>query len=163
MSLSRQRALSAICTLSIVAFCGCGGPPEKQIAEAKGVLTFEGNPVANYSIYFVSTAGDLATGVSDAEGRFTLKTGNRTGAPVGDCKVYIQEPVDMVEFTPEQTADLTTEEIYKMQHSNRTKPRDPEKKKLGIPAKYNSAEKSGLKFTVVADASKNVFEVKLTK
>jgi len=83
---------SSFLAASIVALlaCGCGdsGP---QMAPVSGVVTVDGAPVANAAVMFVPEAGGRpATGLTDAEGKFSLETMEPgDGALVGKHKVTV--------------------------------------------------------------------------
>jgi hypothetical protein len=95
--LLRRTASSAIWTTSfltalvvslLLAGCGDSGP---EMAPVSGIVTVDGQPVANAAVMFVPEAGGRpATGLTDAEGKFsleTLKPGD--GALVGKHKVTV--------------------------------------------------------------------------
>jgi hypothetical protein len=82
--------------LLIPLLAGCGGP--YKTASVSGRVTLNGKPLANAAVLFqpVATPGNNApgpgsTGVTDADGRYTLRlvgTGDK-GAVVGKHKVKI--------------------------------------------------------------------------
>jgi hypothetical protein len=120
--------------------CDDGG---MNLAPVEGVVTLDGAPVTEAGVMFVpndSSLGPPATGVTDAEGWFSLVTANRTGALVGDHRVVISK--DEVITIP-QRRGLP---IYRTRYL--------------LPPKYGSVDTSGLTATVIDDD--NEFEFKLS-
>jgi hypothetical protein len=71
---------------------GCGRGP--QVAEVEGTVTKGGAPLKNVRVEFwPETDGPKSTGVTDEQGRFTLKTedGRTVGAVVGSHKVVLKD------------------------------------------------------------------------
>ena len=66
---------------------GCG-KPGPQVQYVEGVVVLDGEPVADATVVFVPEAADglVATGRTNAEGRFTL-TSVRGGKPNGGALV----------------------------------------------------------------------------
>ncbi len=84
--------------LALVIFAGCGddGPPLHPVT---GKVTLEGKPLANAGVMFFprgSTLGNTCIGITDADGKYSLKPENRggTGAPEGDFDVTISKMKD---------------------------------------------------------------------
>jgi hypothetical protein len=82
----------------VAGLAGCGDSGSYKIARVSGRVTLDGKPFANASVVFSPIAsasnrepGPGSGGITDAEGRYTLKvTGtNREGAVVGKHKVAI--------------------------------------------------------------------------
>lgn len=123
-------------SLGMVSFSGCGGGYQTGEIEASvpvnGTLTFQGKPLESYQVVFMPDDGRrVATGVTDANGNFTLGTNKLgDGAPPGPCKVAIQ-------FAP-PTVDGAGNEVIIDDPSKLPKP------KIKIPAKYGNPETSGI-------------------
>jgi hypothetical protein len=82
-------ALAIVITMSSA---GCGGDP--QLAEVTGTVTLDGKPLKDVEVRFMpdpakGTPGLSASCYTDAQGRYTLRTGNREkrGAAVGTHRV----------------------------------------------------------------------------
>jgi len=84
---------------AVVAGCGNSGP---AVVPVEGRLTLDGNSLANKSLMFTpieSTPGQGAGGMSDAEGKFTLKamvpgaTKEYEGVIPGRYRVTVFEPL----------------------------------------------------------------------
>jgi hypothetical protein len=76
----------------LVAAIGCGAGP--QFAEVEGTVTKGGTPLKNVRVeYWPETNGPKSTGVTDEQGRYTLKTedGRTVGALVGPHKVVLKD------------------------------------------------------------------------
>jgi hypothetical protein len=122
-------------------FTGCGGGVNDAPATVpvKGVVTYKGKPVAKLSVAFIPDKGLLATGTTDAEGKFSLMTNKPgDGATVGSYKVAIN-------FVPDETPPMPGF------------PGSEKKVESPIPEKYADVATSGLTQTVDKDASKNNF------
>ena len=72
------------------ALVGCG---RRDLARVSGRVVFKGQPVANALVMFVPPAGPAAGAVTDAEGRYALRTGGAYGNWVftGRCEVSVGE------------------------------------------------------------------------
>jgi hypothetical protein len=72
---------------------GCG-PKALELLPVEGTVTLDGAPVEGAAVMFVSEqGGHVATGVTDAQGRFTLQTTNRPGAVAGMHRVTVVKQV----------------------------------------------------------------------
>jgi hypothetical protein len=68
---------------------GCG---QSEAVPVTGTVLLNGQPAANAEVIFTPTKGRLASGSTDASGRFTLSTGApNDGAVPGDHKVTVVE------------------------------------------------------------------------
>lgn len=137
------RMLGRCCVLSgvCIALIGCsGGPSDAPVTvPVTGVVTYQGKPVAKLSVAFIPDKGMLATGTTDAQGKFSLMTKKPgDGAAVGTYKVAIN-------FVPDEVPPMPG-----FPGSEKT-PESP------IPAKYADVTTSGLTQVVDKDASKNNF------
>jgi hypothetical protein len=85
-----KRYLPWAAPLFITTFFGCGdGGP--TIVPVSGVLTHNGKPVANATIFFEPEPGRPSTGSTDEEGRFTLVyDAQHDGAIVGKHRVWVK-------------------------------------------------------------------------
>jgi len=130
-------------------FIGCGDS-QPETAPAGGVVTFNGEPLANASVNFYPENGKSANGVTDDDGKFTLTTfKSNDGAIVGNhtATVTIISSEEVPESIPED---------YDYGAAGSSEEEDG----IEIPAKYLSAETSPLKFEVKA-GEKNQFELKI--
>ena len=128
-----------------VAAIGCGGVDDapKTVA-VTGVVTYQGKPMPNLSVGFIPETGMLASGMTDAEGRFEMTTSAPgDGAIPGLHKVAIN-------FVPDQVPEMPGFP------GSENAPVSP------IPTKYADASTSGLTATVDKDPSKNDFTFDLT-
>jgi hypothetical protein len=108
MSHSRRRGMLAVLLgAACLAAAGCGR--DVRLVPATGRVTLDGQPLARKVVRFVPEPGTpgagsaQSKGLTDDEGRFALVTvwpgavrGER-GAPAGQYKVVIEEPVFIVE------------------------------------------------------------------
>ena len=86
-------------------FCvGCGGSKSGSRAElvpAAGVVTYNGEPVADATLEFRSATdvpNSLAAGQTDAEGKFILTTDRpNDGALPGSYKVVVKKEVQTID------------------------------------------------------------------
>lgn len=150
----RQLLGAALAGLAMLALAGCtgGGGGGGALYPVKGKVTYKGAPVAGATVTFIpSGQGQPATGQTDASGMYSLNTGTRPGAGVGQYKVTVTK------YATSGTAQLTPEDMAKMQKEGKT----PEAKSE-VPGKYAAPQTSGLQANVTQDASKNVFDFELT-
>lgn len=67
--------------------CGPGGPPEPERAVVFGEVTYQGKPIQDGVIRFISDAGPSAQGPIRAG---VYRIDHKGGVPVGDCRVEIE-------------------------------------------------------------------------
>lgn len=152
--LNRTRTAACFAILAACAFLsGCGGEDGPTFYPVRGTITLDDQPLPNASIIFQPTSGPVATGTSDAEGKFTLTTSGQEGAAAGDYTIS----VTAVEGS-NANANMSPDDMANMTDAG-TLPSEP---KSLIPAKYALAGQSGLTATVSDDASKNDVTLKLT-
>jgi len=89
--------LAALC---VAALAGC----ETKMYPISGRVKVGGAPFANGSVNFVPVGpGRPAYGGTDANGRFTLDTGNSPGAPKGTYKLVLQKFETTADSSDERT------------------------------------------------------------
>jgi hypothetical protein len=146
----RQQLLACCCLASFATgFAGCGSSGPTTV-EVTGTVTYNNSPVAGAAVMFQGGTGRPATGETDSQGKFTLRTfGADDGAVPGEYVVTITK----VESVPpgQPGGDAGREPPT----STRTPP------KSLIPMKYNDAKTSGLKETV-SESGPNDFTFNLT-
>jgi hypothetical protein len=141
--------------LLAAAMVGCAGSDDApSLVAATGTVFYEDKPVAGATVTFQVENAPISTGLTNAEGKFTMTTGGRPGVPLGPAKVGIAK----VTATQQDMTAMKPEDMQKMQMQNKgvTPMAKPE-----IPEKYGNPEKSGLVATLDADGGKNVFEFRL--
>jgi hypothetical protein len=137
--------------------CGGGGPigGKVELAEASGTVTFQGSPLAGASVQALPKSGPLATGVTDAQGNFTLSTGAEKGVAVGPIKVAIRPAMAATAANPAMAVDASnplssTDAMRKYQEQQGSSRTPPKPEETGIPAIYLNADTSGIKFDIKA-------------
>ncbi len=131
-------------TLCVVALCvvltpfvGCGdGRPTR--VPASGTVTLAGEPVAEAQVMFMPAGDRMATGTTDADGRFELST-----FEPGDGVVIGQHKVAITKRLPDPNNDSPYPQFYDV-----------------LPPRYSNAADSGLVAEVTADGE-NVFVFEL--
>jgi hypothetical protein len=113
---------------------GCGGPPKKKMGKVAGTVNYDGKPVTDGQVHFISN------------------TGYGTVANITDSGKYATDPIEAAEYKvyvaphpPGQQAPGTAA---------------PKQATSVIPAKYRDPESSGLTFTVV-EGKDNTFNIEL--
>jgi hypothetical protein len=103
------RNISFVSTLTVFGLmccCGCGSS-NYPLAQVTGKVTKSGKPVSGASISFQpmassgnANAGPGSFGITDAEGRYELKTFREktTGAVIGRHRVTVQLPLSPMPF-----------------------------------------------------------------
>lgn len=119
-------AVAVVCVASIA---GCDGKP--KVVAVSGTLTQNGKPVPFMTIHFVPADGRASWGVTDENGRFSLKQDSKTpGVAVGSHTVW-------VEWRPLTPTD-------EMDPKNARKPSNVE----ALQEKFGSAKASPLKIEI---------------
>lgn len=149
-----------ICLSVMATACiGCGDSDGVKLAKAGGTVTMQDAPLSGANVTFIPESGPVAVGQTDDQGKFTLSTGGRSGAPVGNCRVSIQ-----LSAPSDDLSSLSSEEqmreLTKQMGATQGKFGEKDQKSL-VPEKYSKAETSGLAFTVSSDASENDFKIAL--
>jgi len=94
-----QTITSFACILLLVG-CGSGGP---ELAPVSGVLLSDGKPVPSAMIEFFPEDGITSTGMTDAEGKYSLNYNDEEGAVVGTHTVQVTVGVPQTTVDPEST------------------------------------------------------------
>lgn len=120
MNFSRSQNLVILLALT---FGGCWGyrPDLPPTARVSGTVTLDGQPLADARVQFVpdkskGTEGAMASGTTDAEGKYELTTATVKGAIVGHHKISVEaraKPKDQYDtlpplLTPQHYADHNT-------------------------------------------------------
>jgi hypothetical protein len=92
----RRSGLAPICcTVLALLGQGCHKASPPPILPAKGIVLINGQPVPQAQVRFIPNIGFgpeyISTGVTDAEGRFTLQCNGRPGACASEHVVVITE------------------------------------------------------------------------
>lgn len=152
--------------MRVLAFCsiipvvllvtGCGGGPDDapSLVSATGVVLYKGEPVSGANVTFIVENAPIASGSTDAEGKFSMTTGGRPGAPLGNAKVAISK----ASASAAATSNMTAEDMAKMAAQGQMSLGTTKEE---LPAKYAQPDKSGLVATLDPDGAKNVFEFRL--
>jgi hypothetical protein len=112
---------------------GCGENSDiEKVVPVSGTVTYQGRPLEGYQVTFMPVDGRRpATGITDAEGRFSLGTNALgDGAPPGQSKVAFV-------WVPPRTGEPGQEAIV-------DSPEKMPKPKIRIPDKYTDPERSGM-------------------
>jgi len=138
--------------LLAVSVIGCGGYNYGPTGKITGRLTFQGKPLATGTAvsFMQMEKGFLAFGLTDADGKFTVKSWNNGDMPVGKYKVMLAPSTTA---TPAPEKPVSAEEAF-------DKPElvDPPVS-VDFPKKYRDTTTSGLEFEVKSGS--NEFEIDL--
>ncbi len=172
------KAVRWLVGLSVIALLhsGCGDSPtggsNVKLAEAGGVVKYNGSPLAGASVTFIPEKGPIATGTTDLSGNFKLSTGTMPGVAIGKCKVTVMayeggaKPGAKDEkFTVPSSNNVNVEEMKKkmdltskMRGATTDAASGP---KSIIPEFYGKLDSTTLAYTVESDVSKNQFTIEL--
>jgi len=112
-ALGLRSTLTCVAVLSATLFVGCGkaGP---KLTQVQGKVTLDGEPLANKSLLFTpieGTTGNGAGGVTDAEGRYSLKAmvpgaiKDYPGIGPGRYRVTVFEPIVTGDVTASESGE----------------------------------------------------------
>jgi hypothetical protein len=130
----RLASFLAVATLSVPFVFGCGSPGANlpKTVPATGVVTLDGKPVDGAQVVIVP-AGDGKNGanaVTNASGHFSLRAyPEKDGAIPGDYRVQVSKTVEV-----KLPGKLDGGDAVRFDY--------------GVPGKYTTADKSGLKVTI---------------
>jgi len=141
----------------LILLLGCGGSDGPQLAECSGSVVFNGQAISNADVTFFVDKSPIAIGTTDSSGAFSLKTGSRSGAPLGKAKVSISKSAES--GTVAGGASMKPEEMQKMQMAAMSQKKTSGKSP--IPSRYADPKSSNLTVEVTADAKKNVYDFQL--
>jgi len=146
-----------LAALFVTVLTGCSNPDSKY-SYVQGTITYNGEAVAEASVSFqpVSPEGESASGVTDANGKFTLTSvgavdGGR-GAMPGEYRVVVTKweptPPDPDEEA-HRRGEITYDQLQERLAVKASRGSSGVVTKSLIPEKYRTASGSGLTATVV--------------
>lgn len=139
------RKMTALALLvGLAAAIGCGGGGMKSV---EGTVTLDGKAVEGATVSFLpeNGKGESPSGFTDSSGRFSLKTGGKTGAPPGNYKVTVTKTAALQGGA--EGMKPGSPEYQKMMEKGMAKgPAGAPKSEL--PDVYSNASKTPLKATV---------------
>lgn len=147
----RSKLFQSLLLLLLAVAAGCSGSSDRpKLARASGIVTLDGEPVEGAIVNFLPVAGGrLATGTTDATGRYTLTTFDKDdGAAVGEHYVGV---VKMGGEGMQQVAqaEVPAGEEGLLPDLSAPGVKQPEIEYL-VPEKYGNPKESQLKATVPA-------------
>lgn len=150
-----MRWLGLVCVLGCLVCLGCGsGGPE--LGEVTGIVTMDGQPVANALVTFTpKEGGRSSTGATDASGKYVLAFVDGPGAMVGVHQVTVTTLQQAATPASEMRSDSAE---YAKQAAGGQSDYDKATVKETIPAKYNT--KTELTFEVKSGG--NTFDIAMT-
>mgnify|MGYP003381852385 FL=1 len=150
-------AYSALVLSTLGLFAGCGG--RADLAQATGVVTFKGEPVAEAKVMLHPLGGGARNsyGTTNEKGEFKLSTfGMNDGALVGRHAVTVSK-TDTSALPQIDTSELATKGYtgasYEAMMGPGAAARNAKKIKHIIPEKYSAKETSGIEVDVVKGES----------
>lgn len=138
--------------LLAISIVGCGGYNYGPTGKITGKLTFQGKPLAaGTAVSFMQMEkGFLAFGLTDPEGKFSVKSWNNGDMPVGKYKVML---------APSTTANATAANSASAEEAFDKPEIVAPPVSVDFPKKYRDTATSGLEFEV--KAGNNDFEIDL--
>jgi hypothetical protein len=151
--MNRLLLTSAVC-LAGIGIIGCGSGT--RLGNVTGTVTLDGKPLEGVSVAFMPEQGGVASGVTDASGKYELTHTDGKGAPVGKNKVAvttIKKSASTVDMSQIPSDSPEYEKMMKAGGADYAK-----QVKEPIPEKYNA--KTELEFDVKSGSQ--VIDLKLT-
>jgi len=145
--------LAVLCGILAVVLAGCEGDTGPKTVPVTGTVLMGGEPVEGADVNFMAGgASHAASGKTDAQGKFSLKTLDKEGAVVGTHTVTVAK------YDSADTTEMTPEDYTKQMEAGSTAP--PSGPESSLPAKYADPANSGLSETV-EDGGANDFTITL--
>jgi hypothetical protein len=128
-------------------------------APASGTVKMNGSPLNGARVMAYPEKGPVAIAVTDAEGKFALKSGAEDGVAVGKVEVSVSVPTETAspaagpKIDPSDPTSLTRAMQAASEQSRPSSAREsaatvsPDANSL-IPAKYSNPKTSGLSFEI---------------
>lgn len=129
-------ACFALCFGLLVTVLGCGESGPKLI-RATGTATYNGQPLVGAVVTFVFENGDVATGNTDASGKFALD------APAGEAKVAISKVITSGSESLD-VKNMTPSDAMAKKYASKGKEQMEAKPKSEVPERYGKPDSSGL-------------------
>ena len=152
-----------VVVFSLLMLAGCGGSDRPALAPASGIVKLDGVPVAGATVTYIPVeSGRPGTGLTDAEGRYTIKTfEDAEGGIVGKHKVAVMKVsgpgADLLdgEGPAGPSGDESEEDDGSDGLSQLDAPGAPEAPETvyDVPKKYINHNESGLLITVPSGGS----------
>jgi hypothetical protein len=152
----RRAAGIAMVGWLVVGLAGCGSGL-LGLSPVSGKVTYNGEPLDGATVTFVAADGGVATGITDAQGTFTLITGANAGAAKGSYKVTIRKVAER-EVPEGMKGETDPTKMMSMMMKGKS---IPEPSSL-IPARYGDPNASGLTAEVTGRAAADNFTFELT-
>jgi hypothetical protein len=154
-----MRLLGLVCLVALLGGCGEAGP---TLYPAGGTVTYKGEALDGATVTFsCDEANTVATGKTDAQGRFELSTYKRgEGAAAGKHTVTVSKVKVSAPSGP-PTMEMSKDQKVMDDIMGGGFPPELVPPESEIPEKYNDAARPILEFTVSAEAS-NDFKIELT-
>lgn len=142
----------ALCALALG---GCARSTSKvPLFRATGTVTYKGQAVPNAKVMFMGDGKSApAVGVTDDDGRFTLRSLSGAGAPAGKHQVAVALDVEV----EAPKVNMSMEEAAK---AAQEPPKNSKPRGSVIPSKYANAATSGLEFEIKTSGT-NDFTIEL--
>lgn len=167
-----------LCSIMAGMAVGCGGASVRPpVAEVKGIVLYNGDPVEGALVQFVQDGcATIAAGKTDSDGAFVLTSyASHDGAPVGEHKVTVTKTVFQNGNLSEQASTTQIDEasdpgerrkLAREKADERGKRstqvvKANKKSKSALPIRYSSASSTSLK-AIVERGVQNEFQFSLT-
>ena len=134
----REINRNLIVLVFLSSFLGCGSDPYGPTGKVTGKLTMDGKPLpAGHAVSFMQMEkGFLAFGMTDAEGKFEIKSWNNGNMPIGKYDAMIAPP------SGPDVSNLSAEERFEKPELSAPKAR------VQFPQRYRETTTSGLHYEI---------------
>ncbi len=156
MMASRSAWIVTAGVMAVLVGCSGGGPAGPKTTPVKGKVTYKSLPVEGATVSFLGDGKSApAIAITDAAGQYILTTTRSgDGAVPGVHKVTVTKIVAPPSTAKPKSGSMSMEDAAK------SAPEAPAKPLHMLPERYESAESSGLEFTVKNGANDIPIELK---
>jgi hypothetical protein len=152
----RLRAVAVLALVVCVASLGGCKQGAKTLVKAGGTVKYKGEAVKGATVTFMF-GSEIATGITDENGKFNLTTAGREGAPIGKAKVSVTKVANSAIASGMPANPTPKDYMAAMSKTKGQMMKDTQAAKSELPEKYSNPDNSGLTAETKSNAEENDF------